>query len=76
MRSSQVVLDQVDIAFDDERAGASTGLLPATLAERLGDRAGRRAAATASRASTPALGRLTSILGSPSGVSSEGRRRS
>ena len=37
MPSSQVVLDQVDIAFDDERAVASAGLLlPATLAERLG----------------------------------------
>jgi Transposase DDE domain group 1 len=37
MRSSHVVLDQVDIAFDDERAVASAGLLlPATLAERLG----------------------------------------
>jgi Transposase DDE domain group 1 len=36
MRSSQVVLDQVDIAFDDEHAVASAGLLlPATLAERL-----------------------------------------
>jgi hypothetical protein len=37
MRSSHVVLDQVDIAFDDEHAVASAGLLlPATLAERLG----------------------------------------
>jgi hypothetical protein len=37
MPSSHVVLDQVDIAFDDERAVASAGLLlPATLAERLG----------------------------------------
>jgi hypothetical protein len=37
MRSSHVVLDEVDIAFDDERAVASAGLLlPATLAERLG----------------------------------------
>jgi DDE family transposase len=37
MRSSHVVLDQVDITFDDERAVASAGLLlPATLAERLG----------------------------------------
>jgi hypothetical protein len=37
MRSSHVVLDQVEIAFDDERAVASAGLLlPATLAERLG----------------------------------------
>ena len=37
MRSSHVVLDQVDIAFDDPRAVASAGLLlPATLAERLG----------------------------------------
>jgi hypothetical protein len=34
---SHVLLDQVDIAFDDRRAGASAGLLlPATLAERLG----------------------------------------
>jgi Transposase DDE domain group 1 len=37
MASSHVLLDQVDIAFDDERAVASAGLLlPATLAERLG----------------------------------------
>ena len=37
MPSSHVLLDQVDIAFDDERAVASAGLLlPATLAERLG----------------------------------------
>jgi hypothetical protein len=37
MPSSQVLLDQVDIAFDDERAVASAGLLlPATLAQRLG----------------------------------------
>jgi hypothetical protein len=37
MRSSHVVLDQVDIAFDDPRAVAHAGLLlPATLAERLG----------------------------------------
>ena len=37
MPSSHVVLDQVDVAFDDERAVASAGLLlPAILAERLG----------------------------------------
>ena len=37
MRSSHVVLDQVEIAFDDPRAVAHAGLLlPATLAERLG----------------------------------------
>jgi hypothetical protein len=37
MRSSHVVLDQVEIAFDDQRAVAHAGLLlPATLAERLG----------------------------------------
>jgi DDE family transposase len=37
MPSSRVVLDQVDIAFDDQQAVASAGLLlPATLAERLG----------------------------------------
>ena len=37
MRSSHVVLDHVDVAFDDQRAVASAGLLlPATLAERLG----------------------------------------
>jgi hypothetical protein len=37
MASSPVLLDQVDLAFDDERAVASAGLLlPATLAERLG----------------------------------------
>ncbi len=37
MPSSQVVLGQVEIAFDDQRAVASAGLLlPATLAERLG----------------------------------------
>ena len=37
MRSSHVVLDQVDVAFDDRRAVASAGLLlAATLAERLG----------------------------------------
>jgi hypothetical protein len=37
MPSSQVVLDQVDVMFDDERAVASAGLLlSATLAERLG----------------------------------------
>jgi hypothetical protein len=37
MPSSHVVLDQVDIAFDDARAVAAAGLLlPATLAERLG----------------------------------------
>jgi hypothetical protein len=36
MPSSHVVLDQVDVAFDDQRAVASAGLLlPATLAERL-----------------------------------------
>jgi hypothetical protein len=36
MPSSQVVLDQVDISFDDPRAVAHAGLLlPATLAERL-----------------------------------------
>jgi hypothetical protein len=29
-------LDQLDIGFDDTHAVASTGLLPATLAERLG----------------------------------------
>jgi hypothetical protein len=37
MSSSQVVLDQVDVAFDDERSVAGAGLLlPATLVERLG----------------------------------------
>jgi hypothetical protein len=37
MPSSHVALDQVDLAFDDERSVASAGLLlPATLAERLG----------------------------------------
>jgi Transposase DDE domain group 1 len=37
MPSSHVLLDQVDIAFDDPRAVAHAGLLlPATLAERLG----------------------------------------
>jgi hypothetical protein len=37
MSSSHVVLDQVEIAFDDEHAVASAGLLlAATLAERLG----------------------------------------
>jgi hypothetical protein len=37
MPSSHVMLDQVDIAFDDPRAVAHAGLLlPATLAERLG----------------------------------------
>jgi hypothetical protein len=37
MPSLHVVLDQVDIVFDDEHAVASAGLLlPATLAERLG----------------------------------------
>jgi hypothetical protein len=37
MRSSPVVLDQVDAAFDDERVVANAGLLlAATLAERLG----------------------------------------
>jgi hypothetical protein len=37
MPSSHVMLDQVDIAFDDQRSVASAGLLlPATLAERLG----------------------------------------
>jgi hypothetical protein len=37
MRSSHVVLDAVDVAFDDQHAVASAGLLlPATLAERLG----------------------------------------
>ena len=37
MRSSHVALDQVEIAFDDQQAVASAGLLlPATLAERLG----------------------------------------
>jgi hypothetical protein len=37
MSSSHVVLDQVEIAFDDPRAVASAGLLlPATLTERLG----------------------------------------
>jgi hypothetical protein len=37
MPSSHVVLDRVEIAFDDQRAVAGAGLLlPATLAERLG----------------------------------------
>jgi hypothetical protein len=37
MRSSHVVLDHVDVAFDDQRAVTAAGLLlPATLAERLG----------------------------------------
>jgi hypothetical protein len=37
MRSSHVVLDQVDATFDDERLVANAGLLlPATLADRLG----------------------------------------
>jgi hypothetical protein len=37
MRSSHLVLDQVDVAFDDERLVANAGLLlPATLADRLG----------------------------------------
>jgi hypothetical protein len=37
MRSSHPVLDQVDVAFDDERLVANAGLLlPATLADRLG----------------------------------------
>jgi hypothetical protein len=37
MRSSHVVLDHVDVAFDDNHAVAGAGLLlPATLAERLG----------------------------------------
>ena len=37
MQSSHVVLDQVDVAFDDQRAVAGAGLLlAATLAERLG----------------------------------------
>jgi ribosomal protein L30/L7E len=37
MRSSHVLLDQVDIVVDDEHAVAGAGLLlPATLAERLG----------------------------------------
>jgi hypothetical protein len=37
MSSSHVVLDQVDVAFDDECSVAGAGLLlPATLAERLG----------------------------------------
>jgi hypothetical protein len=37
MRSSHVVLDTVDVAFDDDHAVAAAGLLlPATLAERLG----------------------------------------
>ena len=33
---SHEVLDQIEIAFDEERAVASAGLLPATLVERLG----------------------------------------
>jgi hypothetical protein len=37
MSSSHVVLDQVDVAFDDECSVTGAGLLlPATLAERLG----------------------------------------
>jgi hypothetical protein len=37
MPSSHVVLDQVDVTFDDQRSVASAGLLlPAKLAERLG----------------------------------------
>ena len=37
MSSSHVVLDQVDITFDDQRSVTSAGLrLPATLVERLG----------------------------------------
>jgi hypothetical protein len=38
MPSSHVVLDQVDITFDDQCSVALAGLLlPATLAERRGD---------------------------------------
>jgi hypothetical protein len=41
MRYSQVVLDRVDVAFDDERAVVNAGLLPpATLVERLGIKQG------------------------------------
>ena len=36
MPSFQVVLDQADIAFDDDHPVAGAGVLPATLAERLG----------------------------------------
>jgi hypothetical protein len=37
MSSSHLVLDQIDVAFDDERSVAGAGLLlPVTLAERLG----------------------------------------
>jgi hypothetical protein len=37
MSSSHLVLDQVDVAFDDERSVAGAGLLlPVTLVERLG----------------------------------------
>ena len=36
MRSSHVVLDQVEIAFDDQQAVASGGMIAPTLAERLG----------------------------------------
>jgi hypothetical protein len=67
MSSSHLVLDQVDVAFDDERSVAGAGLLlPATLAERpeieqaadqlvdLGDRVGRPAqGASCSPWSTP-----------------------
>jgi hypothetical protein len=39
MSSSHVVLDRIDVTFDDQRSVASAGLLlPATLAERLGIR--------------------------------------
>jgi hypothetical protein len=37
MRSSHVVLDHLEVAFDDEHAVTNAGLLlPATLAKRLG----------------------------------------
>ena len=63
MPSSHVVLDQVDITFDDQCSVASAGLLlPATLAERLGieqatdqllDPGGRPGAAYAGMAHSP-----------------------
>jgi hypothetical protein len=75
MPSSHVVLDQVDITFDDQRSVASAGLLlPATLAERLGieqvtdqvvdlgDRPGRARPGRKLLTLVHALGRVSKVI--------------
>jgi len=62
-----VVLDQVDVAFDDQRAVASAGLLlSATLAEWLGiEQAIDQLADLGARAGRPAPGASCSLWSTP-----------